>query len=78
MTFEDMEDVDDEEKLQILRNLIEKWVEDELIGKKEVELEDILELRNKLKDSKPRSKLLRLKMILRDIRQNRQRLEDVI
>ena len=32
--FEEMEEEDDEEKLETLRKLIEKWVEDELIGKK--------------------------------------------
>ena len=77
--FEEMEEEDDEEKLQTLRKLIEEWVLGELApANQEVELEDILELLNKLKDSKPRSKLLRIEMILQDIRENRKRVQDAL
>ena len=38
----------------------------------------ILELLNKLKDSKPRSKVLRIEMILQDIRENRKRVQDAL
>ena len=77
--FEEMNDEDDDERLQTLRKLIEEWVEGELVpANQEVELEDILGLLKKLKDSKPRSKVLRIEMILQDIRENRKRVQDAL
>ena len=76
--FERQKDGYYEEELETLRNLVEKWIEDEVEGEKE-EMKDIEKVLTNLQKSKiPRSKLHRVMMILRDIRRNRVRVEDAI
>ena len=64
-----------EDDIEKLRELIENWIEEEIIGKENV-LNNIKDLLIKLQKSKiPQSKLHRLEMILRDIRLNRRRVK---
>lgn len=76
--FEKTGDTYWEDDVVKLRELVELWIEEEILGKETV-LDDIKNLISKLKQSKiPKSKLIRFKSILNDIRENRHRVTDVI
>ena len=63
----------------MLRKLMELYIRDKLLGKEVTQSKDIDQILSKLKESAiPRSKLLRVGMILKAIKRNRHRVSDIL
>ncbi len=76
--FEKEEEEYFEDDIAKLRQLVETWIEEEILGKESV-LDDIERMLDKLsKSSLKKSQLHRFGMILRDIKRNRFRVSDIL